>query len=33
VGKRIQVTAHGTTACLRLAATTARDGTVTDGRC
>jgi hypothetical protein len=33
VGKRIQVTVDGKSACLKLAATTAADGTVTEGRC
>jgi hypothetical protein len=33
VGKRIQVTVDGTSACLTPATTTAKDGTVTDGPC
>jgi hypothetical protein len=33
VGKRIQVTVDGTSACLTLGATTDQDGTVTDGHC
>lgn len=33
VGKRVQVTVDGTSACLALGATTDEDGTVTDGPC